>query len=305
MTMCPIRCARCLWLLSVMIAALGVMTGLSSCVRDGREECEFPLRLRFAYTFNRENRDLLKEELHDIRMYLYDSATGCLLKSGSVDVDALPEDGTYEWRVPQGRHTLVCWAGVGGRYRIENEGHINSAVMQLGADNSLTVPPDREHLWHRLVTDVLVNGDETPFYDVDMHKLSNDIDVHVVFADGMAHLPVDVSVNASNALYSAYGNVMEDSPYVRYVSYDTGERQLLTVLTIDRGDDSRLHVVVGDNVIYSGSLTSLIASAGDVDFDLDDEFHISFMLQDSSGTETAVGVEVNGWHVMDYNVALK
>lgn len=296
------------------LTLLGVTTG---CIREDRGDCRFPLRLSFTYLYNLEDADLLGAEVSTLKLYLYDTESGRLVASTSRDVAQLDAAHSMTWEVPAGRYTLVTWGGVESRYEIKPGESIGEMSLMLPPDASGTVPHRQEHLWHSLDTDILVNGDVTPVYDVDLHKLSNDVTVTVAAAEGSL-LPQHPSsaITSTNGLYNAFGAVAEAAEPITYTpavealskagdeETPAGSVHSYTTLTLADGDDTTLSVDLGGTTVYNGSLTDLIARDPHVDFDLYDEFKVAFVVVPHDNT-LEVAVSVNGWQVVEYDVTLK
>lgn len=297
--------------LSALVAALA----LTGCIRDNRDDCLFPLRLHFTYLYNVEDTDLFGEEVETLRLYLYDTATGSLAASRSLSAAELDGENSVEWHVPPGRFTLVTWGGVKSRYEIDPGASLDAMALSLPPDAATgTVAQEREHLWHNLTTDLLVNGDITPAYDIDLHKLSNDVTVTVAASPGHS-LPMHPSsgITATNGACDAYGNIPEGTlpteypPAVEALSRAddlSGSVHSYTTMMLDSDDDSRLNVDLGGTTVYDGSLTGLINEHSGIDFDLLDEFHVYF-LNTPGDDRLYVAVSVNGWQVVEYDVALQ
>jgi hypothetical protein len=114
-------------ILGLIVAA--VLVG--GCVREGEVDCGdelYRIRLSFSYTLNETGRDDLAAAIHDIRVYVYDNATGILYGV----FRASPEDiarGYMFVDLPAGIYTIVAW-GSGG-----------SDLFQNGMEEGQVVPP--------------------------------------------------------------------------------------------------------------------------------------------------------------------
>lgn len=290
------------------LCAVALAVFPASCVRDdglsGR--CRYPLRLEFAYTYNREGCDLLKDELTTLHLYLYDTADGTLSAMADVPVSALGENGRYDWAAPAGRHTLVVWGEDRAGYR-----HSAHEMIDTHRFSVVDAEMNDAHLWHNMTTDLLINGSVTPVYGVEMRKLSNVIGVTVCTSDG-SDLPeiTAATVTASNGTYTADGRPCSQAGAVTYrpvSDFAAADSHLhrFCVPYLSDGDDSQLNVTMGQTELYSGSLTGLLKQNDDVDLDLDDDFQLRFTVTpEISGGSATVGVEVNGWVIKEYNVSL-
>lgn len=292
-----------------------IMISLTGCIRDNRDDCTFPLRLHFTYLYNEEATDLLSDEVETLRLYLYDTATGAIVASRSLQVSDLDASNSTEWLVPPGKFSLVTWGGVKNRYDVNPGNTLDAMTLTLPADASTgKVTHEQEHLWHNLTTDLLVNGDITPVYDIDMHKLSNDVTVTVATPEGYS-LPLHPvsEIAATNGVYDAYGNIPEGSAPISYIPAVEamsragelpGSVHSYTTLGLERDDDSALKVDLDGTTIYDGSLTALIGAQPDIDFDLMDEFNVYFLVTPGND-RLDVAVSVNGWQVVEYDVTLR
>lgn len=295
--------------LTILVAAALTLPGLTSCIRDDRADCEFPLRLHFTYLYNREDTDLLREEVPTLHLSLYDTEGGRLAAQTTVSVSDLDRDNNLEWLVPEGRYTLVAWGGVGNHYIIDTPQSLTTT--QVRHADGAEVSQRAEHLWHRAITDVTVTGNVTSTLEVDLHKLSNDLAVTVIIDD--PRLSSEAVVTATNGVYTALGAVHADATPSNYHPVTEGETHTFTLGTLAPDDDSILRLTLtppsrasGDQSteIFSGSLSALLAADPDIDLDLDDDFHLEFVVN-TTATNAAVSAYVNGWHIVDYDVSLK
>ena len=284
----------------------------SGCIRQGiDDDCLFPLRLHFSYNYNREQTDLLRDEIPTISLRLYDAENGAFVKAADIDVDQLDADNCYSMMVPPGRYSLVSWGGIVERYSIDNANVLADHTLTLPAADDGSVAHKREHLWHQLTTGLNVDGNLSPVHDIDLHKISNDVTVTVASADG-SPLKGKVSsfIESSNALYDFTGHVSDASASVRYYPQNDSSDpsrsvDSYTTLSLERNDDSALSVSYDDNEIFNGSLTALIARQPDIIFDLDDDFRLDFTVNPGPDGMASVTVRVNNWRVSEYNVTLK
>ena len=280
---------------------------LASCIRDDRDDCEYPLRLHFTYNYNREQTDLLHDEVPCIDLCLYDSNSGIIMKHTKIQEAELDDDGNFIWNVPEGRFTLVAWGGIESRYELDTKSPLLKALLTLPATDGY-IPHKREHLWHNTTADILVNGSVTPVYDIDLRKISNDLTITVHCADD----DIDISafsskVTASNNRYDAVGTIAAGTLPAEYRPGLTrsSSSHYYTLLGIDHGDDSILDVNLGEIRIYSGSLTELISRQPNIVFGLDDDFIVDFEIASTGQSRLSVSLSVNGWTISDYSVALK
>lgn len=292
-----------------------------SCVRTGLEDdCEFPIRLHYSYVYNREDRDLLFEEVPNLSLHLFDLDTGEPIKNVELDISDLREDGTYTLYAPPGRYCLVSWGGAGERYKTVSDCLLAEHGIRIEADAEGNVGHRRCHLWHAISDDILVNGLLTPTHEVELLKLSNDVNVTVRANNDYStsrdsdrpFLDPDLTgcdITAGNGWHSFSGSIHGDQMSVRYIpdksGTEAGVRHEFTTLSLHDGDDSMLLVSYDGVNLYSGSLTGLIAEKPGIEFDLDDEFELLFEVSPSDTGTASVTVSVNGWRLHDYEVSLR
>lgn len=280
---------------------------LSGCIRDDRSDCQFPLRLHFSYLYNRENADLLRAEVPTLHLSLYDADGGRLVTNKILPVSDLDDDNSISWLVPAGEYTLVVWGGIDAHYTLDSPASLSSA--RLRHTDGQAVSQRHEHLWHRAITNISVTGDLARTVDVDLHKLTNDLTVNIEY-DGPAAIATTAEVSASNGLYSALGTIPADAYTSTYSPASTDRSHFFTIGYLAPGDDSNLRIVIprearaDDTEIFNGSLSGLLAADPDLDLDLDDDFTLNFTIS-PNGSNAAVSVTVNQWHIVDYNVVLK
>lgn len=296
------------------LGLLPLMAGavlLCSCVRDDRDGCLFPLRLRFSYTYNREHRDLFGEEVDSLRLYLFDACCRSLVDSATMASSALDSGDVFVWKVPPGDYDVVAWGGPGSAYPAHVDGTLTGSLLSVRTDSEGYAAPRGGHLWYGIVRDMSVLGDiREPDYGVDMRKYSNRVRVEVSGIPTDAFPRLQCTLEASNGAYGFDGEECGDSP-VSWRSVFRAEGSLavheFVTLRLREGDDSRLRVAFAPDPgasaleIYSGSLSGLLAANPALDLDLDDEFTVRLAYRPGSGGIFSVAIYVNGWHVVDLN----
>lgn len=307
------RTAAGLSTIIIWIISIGALIGFStSCVRTGIEDdCEFPIRLRYTYVYNREGRDLLREEVPHLHLFLFDLDSHMIVKKAEYSISDLSAEGLITLFAPPGKYCLVSWGGAGDRYQTGDHETLTEHDITIEADEDGNVAHKNQHLWHAITDDILVNGKLTPVHEVELIKLTNDVNVTVRSTDGSSldRSLSDAEITAGNGRHDYSGAIHSEPMRVRYIP-DSDDSQghvvhEFTTLSLHENDDSRLNVDYGGSKIYSGSLTGLIARQPDIDFGLDDTFDIQFDISPSSDGTASVSVTVNGWKVQDFEVSLQ
>lgn len=311
--------ARIAW--KRLLLLLGGAAFLWGCVRDDRSECRFPLRLRFAYTYNTEGEDLFDREIEALHLYLYDAEGGRLVAAASPDVGSLSGDHTFEWAVPPGSYRVVAWGGVKQRYDFRSTGNFSEATLSVRRlEDGVSVDQACEHLFHSMAGGVKIDGSVTPEYTLDLHKNSNDVRVVVSGLTDDERTRLRCTIGSANGDYG-FDNEVRGVESVRYLPAAGAEgpdaTNEFTVLRLWPGDASRLKVEVaavgttaaagaggtvtaaGSQVIFDGSLSELLLQKPGTDLDLQDDFVIKLEAQRKPGGGFGVEIYVNGWHVVD------
>lgn len=327
--------ARIAW--KRLLLLLGGAAFLWGCVRDDRSECRFPLRLRFAYTYNTEGEDLFDREIEALHLYLYDAEGGRLVAAASPDVGSLSGDHTFEWAVPPGSYRVVAWGGVKQRYDFRSTGNFSEATLSVRRlEDGVSVDQACEHLFHSMAGGVKIDGSVTPEYTLDLHKNSNDVRVVVSGLTDDERTRLRCTIGSANGDYG-FDNEVRGVEGVCYLPAAGAEGadavNEFTVLRLWPGDASRLRVEVaaagtttagttvagangtaaagataagttataaeGSQVIFDGSLSELLLQKPGMDLDLQDDFVIKLEAQRKPGGGFGVEIYVDGWHVVD------
>lgn len=110
---------------------------LGGCMREYRSDCgRKGLRLQFAFTYHNEGKDLLREDIGDIRVYVFDAGTGLLAAIVAVSEQDIAR-GYVDVDLPAGQYTLVAWGGSGDDLM---SGGFMDAAMHDPASHTHTSP---------------------------------------------------------------------------------------------------------------------------------------------------------------------
>ncbi len=90
---------------------------LAGCVAEMPDAGCVGCRLEFSFTRNSDGNERLMDDVHDIGLYVFDSATGVLVDVVGVEMDNIAHGGRMEYAdvgsLPNGRYTFVAWGGGG------------------------------------------------------------------------------------------------------------------------------------------------------------------------------------------------
>ncbi|MDR1671216.1 MAG: FimB/Mfa2 family fimbrial subunit [Alistipes sp.] len=90
----------------ILLSALFLSGG---CVRASFEDCGYFIRINFAFTNNPEGTNQLAASIQDIRVYIYDSATGILAAVFRASPDEIDRGYMLIYAL-SGSYTVVAWA---------------------------------------------------------------------------------------------------------------------------------------------------------------------------------------------------
>lgn len=83
-------------------------SALSGCISDDTSECVGQAYLRFSYTHNEPQDDLLTAQVEYINLFFYDGQEQ-LADSRCIQVTDLDENGGILLEIPEGTYTVVAW----------------------------------------------------------------------------------------------------------------------------------------------------------------------------------------------------
>ena len=270
--------------------------------------------------------DLFRAEVRNVMLTAYDEGTGVPVDSVNVTREQLGERQEFVWRLPRGRYNVVSWGGVYGRHVVKTGADFGVHRMRIAGD---TVGQMEEHVWHHCLPGMTVDADSTRTYHVDLHKLTNNILVRVVSANGaLLEYPTRARISVTDGEYDGQRNMTAVTPTLylpdtKSAADSLSHEHFFTTLRLHRDDDSRLTVAYGevrsrsddlrgndddgDEVmnIYDGPLSSLLAEKPYADLDLDDEWDLEFQIESGPPGAFSVTVSVNGWTIRQYDVSLQ
>jgi hypothetical protein len=115
----------------ILLTALCLSGG---CVRENFDDCGYFIRLNFVFTQNPSGTDQLAASIQDIRVYIFDSATGIL----AAVFRATPQEidqGYMLIYAASGSYTIVAWAS-------SNPDMFNNFEEGISQPPTPTTPPD-------------------------------------------------------------------------------------------------------------------------------------------------------------------
>lgn len=294
---------------------------LSSCVNDELEECLFPLHVKFSYTQNLEKRDLLREEVSQISLFIYETPSGRLHRRVDLKMDDLDQNNSTTLMLKKGDYRLISWSysednPLKNNYLTHEEGNLNLANLNIqpNADNV------GEQLWYQKHSHVKILGAEDiaesheSNVELDLCKYSNDVRIEIEGLKLEDAKRLVCNLEAGNSEYS-FSHGYELDKQAPYLYTNVAEYGLLTsfsytTLRLKRNDDSKLLLYLRPQSIsgeirelYSGSLSELLLLKY-AELDIQDEFVVRFEYQDD-GTYSHYSIYVNDWLVIENNESLQ
>ncbi len=113
---------------------------IAGCVAETPTDDCAGCRLEFSFTRHSDGNERLMDDVHDIGLYVFDSATGVLVDVVGVEMDNIAHGGRMEYAdvgsLPNGRYTFVAWGGSGNdifrsfsaRHMLDASSHDHAAI---------------------------------------------------------------------------------------------------------------------------------------------------------------------------------
>ena len=279
---------------------------LWSCIAEELEGCPVGMELQLEYTFNPSNEDKFAQSVQGGEFFLYD-ADGQLLQRRSLTSTEIAS-ARMPLKLAPGSYTCVLWGNwQPADYRFTAEGTLKGMKLSL-IEQDGRVENRPQPLFHASAE--LEIKPQTPAkHRLSLRKSTNVI--HVILEGAMSGVQPtrDISsgtsygmtLTGSNGVYNhdntpATGRELTYFPdYIRFVpGYKNALGADFTVMRLWKGDDMRLFITNGTQVMVDRPLTEMLMQSDKIntDDDLDryDEYTLRF---DSNYMLT--GIKVDDW----------
>lgn len=287
-----------------------------SCIWDNRDDCLYPVSLKFLFTHNTQGKDLFDTEgIDNIQLFVYDYQNRLVLGQQFYRTDLAPGN-IRQLMLPMGRYTLIAWAGdLQTAYHYESTEYLPDALLKLRREPGGIVSQRPRKLFNGICIPLFAGIVGKDTYEADLRKNTNDIRIRIKgtppFVPRAEEL--DCTITAVNGDYT-FDNRTHGNDRVQYMPQTTVEEGEVhcdfTVLRLWEGDESRLKLTLRDAsgtrteaTVYEGSLSKLLLKKPGTDLDLEDKFELVFTI-DNPSDPTDVTLTVNGWEVVDHNSGL-
>jgi hypothetical protein len=295
-----------------LLAALLV----TSCIRDDRDDCRYPVSLRFLFTHNTQGTDLFDAEgIDNIHLFVYDNQNRLALEQQLHSSDLAPGN-VHQLMLPMGRYTLIAWAGdLQETYSYESFQYLPDALIKLRRNFGGITDQPAGKLFNGICIPLFSGLADKDQYEADLSKNTNDIRITIKGKNTFIPRPEDFgcTISAVNGDYT-FDNRTHGNDRVHYIPRTAGADCKVhcdfTVLRLWDGDASRLTLTYrpaggtrAENIIYDGSLSKLLLKKPGTDLELEDHFELVFTV-DNLDLPTDVTLTVNGWEVIDHNSGL-
>lgn len=302
---------------------------MCGCIKEDTADCG-RLRLQFRYTHNDSGRDLLADNVGEIRVYAFDMATGLLAAIIHVGPDDIAR-GYMDTNIADGRYGFVAW-GVGGDSLIDGGYSVDAVVGTTTLDDfrlmldyndapggkgdtdAVPFKADFDNLFYALAADVSVVGTQVQIVDFDLMKNTSTLKVIVNGLDHLSRavegLPLEVFCTGRNYLYNSLNGLDNQTPRMLYLPYDgsvEGDTQQVYIrqqrLSIAQSavDPVMLyvrHAERGYDLVKPLDLVAAIRqNPAYFDQDAIDREDL-FVIELSILLDLRVSVEVNGWQIV-------
>lgn len=289
---------------------------VNSCIWDDRDDCRYPVGLRFLFTHNTQGKDLFDTEgIDNIHLFVYDNQNRLALEQQLHRSDLAPGN-VRQLMLPMGRYTLIAWAGdLQETYSYESSEYLPDALIKLRRNPGGVTDQPAGKLFNGICIPLFAGLADKDQYEADLHKNTNDVRITIKGKNTFIPRPEDFGciITATNGDYT-FDNRTHGNDPVQYIPRITGAGSEIhcdfTVLRLWDGDASRLTLTYrptggtrAENVIYDGSLSELLLKKPGTDLELEDRFEVVFTV-DSPDEPTDVALTVNGWEIIDHNSGL-
>ncbi|MDR0333200.1 MAG: FimB/Mfa2 family fimbrial subunit [Dysgonamonadaceae bacterium] len=310
-----------------------------SCIKEDSDDCQRGLRLNFSYTHNNQDKDLLSEQVRNIRVFLFDQSTGILtdvVLAGTQDIAR----GYIDVNLAEGIYTAIAWGGssidmfqdnIGGYTDVATVGTTTLdqfrrmlAYDPLSGNALADVTPkvkDFDDLFYAAATDLSVTGWNRHPADLAFIKNTNTLKVVVT---GLEHLrsgtsPLNIFSTGKNWQYR-YNNAPDASvPRMLYMPQTETATANATEVLIkqQRLNMSQLAVdpvllyirdVNGADLITPLNVIETIrqnpAYQTQADIDREDLFTITMEIEPGDSVTLTVTITINDWIIVDTGTIL-
>lgn len=279
---------------------------LGGCIGESMEECPIRTSLPLEYTFNLSGEDKFSQNVQSGEFFLYD-AGGLLLERRTLAPSEIAA-ACIPLRLAPGSYTCVLWGNwQPSDYRFSGEGTLKGMKLSL-AEQDGRVKNRPQPLFHASAE--LEVKPQTPLTcGLSLRKDTHVI--HIILESTMSGVQPTRAVSSetsygmtltgSNGVYN-YDNTPATCrkltylpDYIRFVpEHKNALGADFTVMRLWKGDDMRLLITNGTQVMVDRPLTEMLMQSEDIktndDLDCYDEYTLCF---DSNYMLT--GIKVNDW----------
>ncbi|MBQ6910903.1 MAG: FimB/Mfa2 family fimbrial subunit [Bacteroidales bacterium] len=320
-----------------VIAGLLCLGSCRSLVYDqGQDVCE--VAVRFKYEYNMKFADAFPNEVHSVTMFVFDPVTGAFVTKASDSGKHL--DQNYYMTIPgltKGRYDLVAWCGLADSdFTVTDPKTKEELFCRM---NTLTkaseyIDTDPGALYYgyaeNVQLDILPPGSVNTIV-ISLIKNTNNVKVLLQALNTGAQLTpeeYDITIGDDNVLLDWKDEASKPvdvtySPWDKrqgMVEYDDNETYLTAVVaefTLNRlfkKEDKKTMLSVidkttGEKVIHIPIVDYFLLVKGNYNremgdqeyLDRQDDYQITFFLDNTHGWSIAAGIFINGWHVVLQN----
>lgn len=321
-----------------------IMTGLSSCnslVYDtGQGDCE--VAVRFRYSYNMKYADAFPNEVHSVTMFVFDPVTGAFVTKASDSGAHL--DDKYFMTIPglnKGSYDLIAWCGLeDGGFSVNDPATKEELLctMHTLTKASAYIDTDPGALYYgyaeNVKLDILPPGSVNTVV-IDLIKNTNNIKVMLQALNTNAQLvpeEYDFVIYDNNAVMDWKDTVPKGASDLEYhpwdkrqgtVEYDDNNTYLTAAIAefttnrlfADSGKKVMLSVIdktTNTKVINIPIVDYFLMVKGNYNrnmtdqeyLDRQDDYQITFFLDNTRGWSLAAGIYINGWHIVLQNSIL-
>lgn len=297
-----------------------LLTGLTSCIKEDRSDCNPGVWLKYDYSLNTEHANLFGLEVEKVSVYVFDE-NGLYYDCFTEEGDRLTNDYRMYLPLPVGNYKIVVWGGTLGSYRIgetDSEGTTFQSELKKGItpiDNFMLLAEkdgqplkEVDDLWHgntRATSVYQAHESVTVNLMKNTKRLTVIVKDRTINTDRSSEMPYRVRCEGNNARYMADNRFGKSPQTVTYLPHRTSLESgtmtaELNLLRLVKGDPMRLIVENSEGkTIFDKDLVEELMRSGrfanQEELDREDELEV-VITRDNGITIT---VTVNGWEIVE------
>lgn len=294
--------------ISLIISLVLLVLLPTGCMKEDNSDCRQDVFFRYKYVLNKDNNDLLSEQVKSIDLYIY-SEKGDLVKM--VRGISIKEEVKIT-ELLKGKYRAVSWANFSDdTHEIEDYNRIDKNKLTLKTINGTAVG-FKDGLFHNL-TEFETDGITSSTVEASLIKNTNQVKIIIdenKTVRSRAAEDISVTITGSNASYNFDNSRVRNQPSIIYNSLSTITSANQTthqfdVMRLFFGDDLKVNISYKGELKASVPLVATLAENSPLintneDLDRYDKYELHYALTTNDAL-ILVSITVNDWTVVIHN----